>query len=192
MTPAWSSPEACAARLRGERRPLEERLWEKVAIGGPDECWPWLASVDSGGYGHLDDGTGRVCKAHRIAYALEHGDPGELHVLHRCDTPRCCNPAHLFVGTHDENMRDRQEKGRTRTPPAQLGEANPAARLDALDVLTIRSLRACGASFKAIAASFAISVANARLIVTGRTWKHVAATNHTSHERRERPVEERS
>jgi len=192
MTPAWSSPEACAARLRGERCPLEERLWEKVAIGGPDECWPWLASVDRGGYGHLDDGTGRVCKAHRIAYALEHGDPGELHVLHRCDTPRCRNPAHLFVGTHDENMRDRQEKGRTRTPPAQLGEANPAARLDALDVLTIRSLRACGASFKAIAASFAISVANARLIVTGRTWKHVAATNHTSHERRERPVEERS
>lgn len=192
MTPAWSSPEACAARLRGERRPLAERLWEKVAIGGPDECWPWLASVDSGGYGHLDDGTGRVCKAHRIAYTLTRGDPGELHVLHRCDAPRCCNPAHLFVGTHRENMRDRQEKGRTRTPPVQPGEANPAARLDTIDVLAIRTLRACGASIQAIAAAFAISAANARLIVTGRTWKHVAATNHATPERQERPVEERS
>jgi len=189
---SWTSPDACAARLRGERRPISERLWEKVAIGAPDECWLWQAAVDSGGYGHIDEGTGRLRKAHRIAYALTRGDPGELHVLHRCDTRRCCNPAHLFLGTHDDNMRDRQEKGRTRIPPARRGEANPAARLDEFDVLAIRTLRSCGASLRGLAAAFAISVANARLIVSGRTWKHVLGVNHSNPERPERPVKERS
>jgi hypothetical protein len=189
---SWSSPEACAARLRGERRPISERLWEKVAVRGPDECWLWQAAVDSGGYGNIDDGTGRLRKAHRIAYALTHGAPGELHVLHRCDTRRCCNPAHLFLGTHDDNMRDRQDKGRTRLPPAHRGEANPAARLDAFDVLAIRTLRALGASIAGLAGAFAISVANARLIVSGRTWKHVASVNHNTPERRERLYPERS
>jgi len=49
---------------------------------------------------------------HRLVWMLFNGDPGEMHVLHRCDMPACCNPEHLFLGTHLDNMRDMDEKNR--------------------------------------------------------------------------------
>lgn len=87
-----------------------------------DGCWTWSGAVKckERPYGQFSVGKRKV-KAHRAAWMLANGPiPSALHVLHRCDNPRCVNPSHLFLGTHQDNMADMNEKGR-RT--AQSGEA---------------------------------------------------------------------
>ena len=55
----------------------------------------------------------RPMYAHRIAWQLTHGAiPKGMFVLHRCDNPPCVNPAHLFIGTQRDNLRDCFAKGR--------------------------------------------------------------------------------
>jgi hypothetical protein len=65
------------------------------------------------GYGRYTlDEEKLYCMAHRAAYTILVADPGELEVCHTCDNPICCNPKHLFLGTHEENMKDQVNKGR--------------------------------------------------------------------------------
>ena len=85
----------------------------KVAVGEPGECWEWTAGRVPDGYGMLTVGNTMV-GAHVVAHTLAHGavSAGE-HVLHSCDNPSCCNPAHLRAGTPLDNGRDRRERGRS-------------------------------------------------------------------------------
>jgi HNH endonuclease len=77
-------------------------------------CLVWQASTNTQGYGQLNLG-GKVHGAHRLAWIARHGPIRRgLYVCHRCDNPRCCNPAHMFLGTHVENMADRRVKNRRR------------------------------------------------------------------------------
>lgn len=91
---------------------VEERFWSKVDAKGDDECWLWKAAKDSEGYGVFSIGA-RNYKSNIVAWTLFNGriEPGLL-VCHKCDTPACCNPTHLFLGTHTENMQDMSQKGR--------------------------------------------------------------------------------
>ena len=145
-------------------------FWAKVRDGGNDECWEWSAGKCSG-YGSVRS-KGKHEYAHRIAWALTFGQvPDGLHVLHRCDNPPCCNPAHLFLGTNLDNIKDKVSKRRA-TAPA--GSQSPNAKLTEDDVIDIRTVRAFGASYGALAKAYGVARCTIINIVLRRAWKHVA------------------
>ncbi len=89
----------------------EDKFWSKVDIREADDCWLWKAGKDSDGYGAAWH-KGKQQKAHRLAYEFTYGNtPGAL-VLHTCDTPACCNPKHLYDGTHHDNALDNIKRGK--------------------------------------------------------------------------------
>lgn len=100
----------------GRNAPPLVRLWRKIRVGGPDECWPWLGSVNQSGHGRFNwgrHGGSMLRMPHRIVWEDKVGPiPDGLLVLHRCDVPRCCNPRHLFLGTQTDNMNDMYAKKR--------------------------------------------------------------------------------
>lgn len=121
----------------------EERFWEKVdKSSGEDACWLWTGYCDNKkGYGRIR-WRGRPHVASRVAWEIAHGIPDDdLFVLHSCDNPRCVNPAHLFLGTNQDNIDDRERKNRNRPPR---GEKHWCSKLTDSQVLEIRSRYAAG------------------------------------------------
>ena len=84
------------------------RFIERIAFGMTD-CWFWRGRLDSDGYG-----TFGAKRAHRVSFQMFKGEvPSNLVVMHSCDVRSCVNPEHLSIGTHQDNIRDRDTKGRT-------------------------------------------------------------------------------
>lgn len=117
-----------------------DRFWSSVEMRAPDECWPWLRFKNDKGYGITKVTINKRrynSKTQRLAWLLTFGDiPDGLHVLHTCDNPPCCNPAHLFLGTNGDNMRDKVEKGRHKrriTTPSRLHLAEKFISSQGLD-----------------------------------------------------------
>lgn len=130
-------------------------------------CWIWDRGTTVKGYGqmHLN---GKRKYAHRHAYELANGPiPNGLGICHKCDVPACINPSHLFAGTHQENMTDRDRKGRL---AIRYGEKNSAAKLTADKV---RALRASGLRDHEAAKVFGISRRHANDIRRGLVWRNI-------------------
>jgi len=125
--------------------------------------------------------------AHRFSWTLLVGKiPDGLNVLHRCDNPRCCNPAHLFLGTQLDNRRDCRDKGRTakgsrngvhrflneNTPPP--GQKRPHFKITPEKVAEIRQRFAAGGITKAaLAREYGLCRPHVGDIIACRSWKHV-------------------
>jgi hypothetical protein len=103
-------------------------FWSKVLIKGLSECWPWRAGNFNTGYGCVSI-NGDAFGSHRVAFFLATGiDPIGLCVLHRCDNRPCCNPAHLFSGTLEDNNADMKAKGRAASGDRHGSRLHPESR----------------------------------------------------------------
>lgn len=103
---------------RSKAKDPESRIRESSALDENSGCWNWILRLDRGGYGRMKIQMGarglyRFEGAHRYSYTIFKGDiPAGMEVCHRCDNPSCVNPEHLWLGTHQQNMKDMHEKGR--------------------------------------------------------------------------------
>lgn len=169
------------------------RFWKKVNKNGAvirEElgcCWEWTAGIWARGYGAFYFRGGQI-KSHRLVYlALIGSIPVETpFVLHKCDNRKCCNPDHLFLGTYATNMKDMGEKGRKvvqkgddhyfRKHPEKIlkGTQLPQAKLNEDLVFAIRFRASIGEKQNVIAKRYGISKASVSLIVSRKTWAHVA------------------
>lgn len=119
---------------KGRRKGTPEaRFWAKVNRNGPihprlgTACWDWTGSQDAHGYGQIRI-EGKAIKSHRFSYQLANGSiPTGADILHQCDRPSCCNPAHLFAGTAKDNSQDCIQKGRASMPPSTKGKRSGRA-----------------------------------------------------------------
>lgn len=133
----------------------------------PSECWTFTGARRSGGYGNMTRGAkgGGNEAAHRLAWMLVNGPiPDGKYVLHRCDNPPCCNPAHLFLGTLRDNTQDMLAKGRHRV---YRGEDHPQVRLSDQAIGELRRLAPIVDNHAELGRRFGISKQYARAIVLG-------------------------
>ncbi len=150
-----------------------ERFWAKVDQSG--ECWLWPHSTSTSGYGHLSY-QGRVIDAHVLAYELTYGPvPDGLFVCHTCDHKTCIKPAHLFPGTHQQNMDDMANKGR-----GPIGERHGGAKLTEAQVVAMRERAVKGEGVIELAAEYGVKWFTANSIVRHKTWKHVSGPKLTT------------
>ncbi len=136
----------------------------------PDEngCMNWLRCKNKAGYGQVRF-SGKQWPTHRAIWEHYNGViPKGMLVCHHCDNPACCNPEHLFVGTHLDNHRDKIRKSRQAR-----GTQAGSAKLKDTDVLDIRRRYAEGISASRIAKDSSLANSTVRKIIIGLTWKHL-------------------
>lgn len=155
--------------LRGTWAHVLFRFWAQVEKRN-DGCWVWTGVCNPRGYGFMS-AEAKYTAVHRLSWRIAHGEmpPSEVEVCHRCDNPPCVNPAHLFLGSHSDNMQDCADKGRM----PRNGEQNGRAVLNADGVREIRRRSDAGEASPTIAADFGIQSAQVRKIARRESWSSV-------------------
>lgn len=152
---------------------IDNLFMAKVRKCDSTGCWLWHGSLDGGGYGKLcrgHNGKRLHYLAHRYSYEMHNGPITEsLFVCHTCDIPSCVNPAHLFLGTHSDNMKDCAAKGRGRPPR---GEKHGRAKLSDADAVDIRMFLTLGAKGRDIANAYGVSRQTVHKIKYGKLRRH--------------------
>ncbi len=148
--------------------PARERFQSRytpIPIAG---CWVWDGALVDG-YGHIQTGgnAGRTIElAHRLSWKLHVGEiPAGMSVLHECDVRCCVNPAHLFLGTNLDNVRDRVQKKRSAK-----GDKHSRAQLTEDQVIAIRADKRPTAL---IAESYGVSYFTVWMILRRKSWRHL-------------------
>lgn len=162
------------------------RFWESVDKRGPGGCWLWTGHRSKRGYGKF--WAGRSLLAHRVSAALDYRNPVGQEVCHECDNPPCVNPAHLWVGTHSDNMRDAVAKGRHKSGLRGRdfsGERHGGAKLTAAQALEI--YRRGATEWAAdLAAEYGVASRAVRRILNGKQWASVTGGKPVKREARVR------
>ena len=152
------------------------RFWSKVNKVAPNGCWEWTAHTNEHGYGRIKiDGKHQL--AHRFSWMICNGEIPEMAgsdyrgtcVLHKCDNRKCVNPKHLFLGTHKDNINDRDNKNRA---ASAVGESNGCSKLTARKVNEIRYKQQFYTQ-RVLAAEYGVSQSVIHNVITGKSWKHI-------------------
>lgn len=167
---------------------MQSRFWKKVNKLTTDKCWIWRGATQYKGYGVIGRG-GRGMgneSAHRYSYMIHVGEiPKGMCVCHRCDTPACVNPFHLFLGTNADNSSDMVRKGRhymtvdpsrirrgfkMKPSAIQRGSQQSAAKLSEGDIPIIRKLNL---PQREIASIYGVDQALIQRIRSRKSWAHI-------------------
>jgi hypothetical protein len=136
-------------------------------------CWEWNKGRYTPGYGCTCDIDGKSMLAHRASWEKHVGKiPIGMEVCHSCDNPPCINPAHLFLGTHKDNMMDASMKGRCKHPEESRarGSRAGASVLTERDVEWILRESIRGASGACLASVFGVKKETVYSIFKKRNW----------------------
>lgn len=153
-----------------DKEAILARLLSCVEYEPNTGCWlHWGASTPDGHVGLYTPGWRTF--AHRASWILHHGEPAAgMLVCHKCDTPACVNPDHLFLGTQSDNIRDCVSKGRHAAPK---GERHLKAKLSDAQIPEIVRRIACGESQGEVARDLGLSQGAISAMLHCRTWRHV-------------------
>ena len=146
-----------------KRIPFEERLWARIKKSDVNVCWDWTGGTAGKGYGTLRKHINNVWKfvyAHREVLEIYKGAPvaPNIHALHSCDNPLCCNPNHLSWGTNSKNRREARDRlynqGNQKLRPYQ-----------------VSAIRSDTRTQKEIAIEYAVCISTIALIKQNRSWQ---------------------
>lgn len=170
------TPKQIAPFLEGKNGELRKmRFWSKVDIRTPEECWEWQASLHTSGYGRFKLADHWCVVANRLALVINSGeDRLDRMALHHCDNRKCCNPHHLYWGTHTDNMCDKVRRGR-HNGGDQSGANNGAAKLTEEQFALVIARLKDGWNNKQIASDMPVTHSMISLIRLGRMWAPQAA-----------------
>ena len=156
-----------------QSKPIELRFWKRVSKAGTDDCWLWTGATHQYGYGRM--GTGKrgewkATEAHRVSWEIHFGPiPDGMHVCHSCDNPPCVNPAHLFLGTNNDNRQDSVKKNR-HTGNGKSGHPQLTAEL----AKQIRNDYASGDhSYRTLAKKYTVSLSAIKAVIRRHTYKSI-------------------
>jgi len=143
-------------------------------------CWLWMMFTGThSGHGRVSV-INKGMYVHRYVWELVHGPIlSGLQVQHHCDVPSCCNPAHLYLGTQQQNITDRDRRGRQIAPNC---EAHGMAKLTAAQV---QKIRASNERDTVLARQFNVAHSTISNIRQGRTWRNLSDRLNTEIERNE-------
>lgn len=171
-----TKPDFSARKMGKPTMPLMDRLYSHVCIDSVSGCWEWNGTRRNG-YGRLivgsrTDGTRKSESAHRLSYKINFGViPDGMEVCHKCDNPACINPQHLFVGTRQDNVLDREQKGRN---VVHTGEEKTNSKLTRKSVKDARWEYAHKrTSYQTLANRYGVSKRTIMNAIKGVTWKCV-------------------
>ena len=158
---------------------LKQRF-EEMHIPEPNSgCWLWIGA-NNGRYGTIKN-NGKTALAHRVSWELHNGQVPEIEcsdfrgtcVLHFCDNMICVNPAHLFLGTHKDNIQDKVNKGRC-SSTAIKGESHGSAKLNDNAVRQIRKYHAAGGCTQNwLAQVYGVNPQTISKVVNNKSWTHI-------------------
>lgn len=150
----------------GIRKPIQKRFENLVQMEPMSGCWLWVGTTWPNGYGSFTIIRGKQENTHRTSWKLYRDlIPEKMLVLHKCDTPSCVNPDHLFLGINKDNTQDMIKKGRSAK-----GEKNGRAKLSPEQVLKIREDDRLGT---VIAPEYGVTPTMIYEIKHKRSWKHI-------------------
>lgn len=161
------------------KAPAWLRFWRDTDKNGPvyhnlGQCWVWKRGALSRKcpYGQISV-KHRMVRVHKFSWEIHNGPvPAGLSVLHKCDTPLCVNPHHLFVGTQKDNQEDMVAKGRE-----SRGESRPASKLTEGQVKDIRQryrkIAKGHGNGAALAREYGVSKQTILSIISGKTWRYL-------------------
>lgn len=149
-----------------------DRILSRIEKDEVTGCWNYVGQLDSGGYGTISFRKGKkkqAIKTHRLMWESQNGPiPEGMFVLHQCDNRQCCNPEHLRLGTHQENMHEAKARGRLK-----VGVDSSKSVMTEDEVYQIRAMYDACVERSAIARNFGVSRSIVYQIGKRQTWKHL-------------------